>query len=115
MTGAADGYARMADKAGVHSASSRPGPRQRIANLHNASRAQVPIINIVGQHATYHLPHDTPLTSDIEGIARPDSKWLRTFFVSVEVSKDASGSDRRSAHGTGPDRNSDRPCGCRME
>ncbi len=46
---------------------SGPVSANGLANLHNASRAQVPIVNLVGQHATYHLRHDTPLDSDIEG------------------------------------------------
>jgi len=49
----------------------------------------VPIVNLVGQHATYHLRHDTPLTSDIEGIARPYSKWLRTSRAASDVGRDA--------------------------
>jgi acetolactate synthase-1/2/3 large subunit len=49
----------------------------------------VPIVNLVGQHATYHLRHDTPLTSDIEAIARPYSKWLRTSQSPSEVGRDA--------------------------
>jgi acetolactate synthase-1/2/3 large subunit len=66
-----------------------PGLGNGIANLHNASRAQVPIVNIVGQHATYHLRHDTPLNSDIEGIARPVSKWLRTSESTSGIGSDA--------------------------
>src|SRR6266699_7009286 len=77
-TGAADGYARMADKPAATLLHLGPGLGNGLANLHNASRAQVPILNVVGQHASYHLQHDTPLTSDVEGIARPYSKWLRT-------------------------------------
>src|SRR5207249_2926440 len=53
------------------------------------SRAQVPIVNIVGQHATYHLRHDTPLTSDIEAMARPYSTWLRTSCAASELGRDA--------------------------
>ena len=49
----------------------------------------MPIVNIVGQHATYHLQYDAPLTSDIEGIARPYSRWLRTSQSSAEVGLDA--------------------------
>jgi acetolactate synthase-1/2/3 large subunit len=60
-----------------------------LANLHNASRAQVPIINLIGDHATYHLKYDTPLVSDIEGIARPYSKWLRTSAGVTDVGRDA--------------------------
>src|SRR5271169_2867993 len=77
-TGAADGYARMAEKPACTLLHLGPGLGNGLANLHNASRAQVPIVNLVGQHATYHLRHDTPLTSDIEGIACSYSKWVRT-------------------------------------
>ena len=66
-----------------------PGLGNGLANLHNASRARVPIINLVGQHATYHLQYDPPLNSDIEGIARPYSKWLRTSRSSSEIGRDA--------------------------
>ena len=89
VTGAADGYARMAGRPACTLLHLGPGLGNGLANLHNASRAQVPIINIVGQHATYHLRYDTPLTSDIEGIARPYSKWLRTSCSAAEVGNDA--------------------------
>jgi acetolactate synthase-1/2/3 large subunit len=89
VTGAADGYARMTEKPACTLLHLGPGFGNGLANLHNASRAQVPIVNVIGQHATYHLPHDTPLTSDIEAIARPYSKWLRTSRSSVEVGGDA--------------------------
>ncbi len=88
-TGAADGYARMAEKPACTLLHLGPGLANGIANLHNASRAHVPIVNLVGQHATYHLQHDTPLTSDIEAIARPYSKWLRTSRSSSEIGRDA--------------------------
>ncbi len=89
VTGAADGYARMAEKPACTLLHLGPGLANGLANLHNASRARVPIINLVGQHATYHLQHDTPLASDIEGIARPYSKWLRTSRASSEIGRDA--------------------------
>jgi acetolactate synthase-1/2/3 large subunit len=89
VTGAADGYARMAEKPACTLLHLGPGLGNSLANLHNASRAQVPIINVVGQHATYHLHYDTPLVSDIEGIARPYSKWLRTSRSSSEIGRDA--------------------------
>jgi acetolactate synthase-1/2/3 large subunit len=88
VTGAADGYARMAEKPACTLLHLGPGLGNSLANLHNASRAQVPIINVVGQHATYHLHYDTPLVSDIEGIARPYSKWLRTSSSSSEIGRD---------------------------
>lgn len=89
VTGAADGYSRMAEKPACTLMHLGPGLGNGLANLHNGSRAQVPIINLVGQHATGHLHYDTPLTSDIEGIARPYSRWLRTSASSSEVGRDA--------------------------
>jgi acetolactate synthase-1/2/3 large subunit len=89
VTGAADGYARMAEKPASTLLHLGPGLANGLANLHNASRARVPILNLVGQHATGHLRYDTPLTSDIEGIARPYSKWLRTSRASSELGRDA--------------------------
>ncbi len=88
VTGAADGYARMAGKPACTLLHLGPGLANGVANLHNASRAQVPLINIVGQHATYHLRYDAPLTSDIEAIARPDSKWLRTSSAASALGRD---------------------------
>jgi acetolactate synthase-1/2/3 large subunit len=89
VTGAADGYARMSEKPASTLLHLGPGFANGVANLHNASRAQVPMINLVGQHPAYHLRYDAPLTSDIEAIARPYSKWLRTSATSREVGRDA--------------------------
>jgi acetolactate synthase-1/2/3 large subunit len=89
VTGAADGYARMAEKPACTLLHLGPGLANGTANLHNASRAQVPIVNIVGQHATPHLLYDAPLTSDIEAIARPYSKWLRTSSAASGIARDA--------------------------
>ena len=88
VTGAADGYARMTRKPACTLLHLGPGFANGMANLHNASRAQVPIINLIGEHATYHVQYDTPLVSDIEGIARPYSNWLRTSSASANVAKD---------------------------
>src|SRR5690606_30953770 len=76
VTGAADGYARMADKPAATLLHLGPGLANGLANLHNARRAHTPMINVVGDHATYHLQHDAPLTSDIESLARPMSHWV---------------------------------------
>ena len=89
VTGAADGYARMAEKPACTLLHLGPGLGNGLANLHNARRAHVPIVNIVGQHASYHLQLDTPLTSDIEGIARPCSAWLRTSATVSDLGRDA--------------------------
>jgi acetolactate synthase-1/2/3 large subunit len=88
VTGAADGYARMAEKPACTLLHLGPGFGNGLANLHNALRANVPMVNLIGQHATYHLQHDTPLASDIEAIARPYSKWLRTSASASEVGRD---------------------------
>lgn len=88
-TGAADGYARMSEKPACTLLHLGPGLGNGLANLHNAYRAQVPIINLIGQHATYHLQYDTPLTSDIESVARPYSKWLRTSAAASGLGRDA--------------------------
>lgn len=76
-TGAADGYARMAEKPGVTLLHLGPGFANGIAYLHDARRARSPIVNLIGDHATWHLPADAPLTSDIESLARPVSAWVR--------------------------------------
>ncbi len=89
VTGAADGYARMAEKPGCTLLHLGPGIANGLANLHNASRAHSPIVSIIGQHATTHLQYDTPLKSDIEGIAGPYSGWLRTSSDSSTVGSDA--------------------------
>ncbi len=88
-TGAADGYARMAEKPACTLLHLGPGLGNGLANLHNARRAQVPIVNVIGEHATYHLKYDAPLTSDIEGIARPGSKWVRTSSAVSDIGSDA--------------------------
>lgn len=89
VTGAADGYARMLDKPASTLLHTGPGLANGFANLHNAKRAFQPIINIVGDHATYHVQYDSPLTSDIEGIAAPVSNWVRTSKSSENVAADA--------------------------
>lgn len=76
-TGAADGYARMSGKPAMTLLHLGPGFGNGIANLHNARRARTPMINLVGEHASYHIEHDAPLTTDIESLARPVSHWLK--------------------------------------
>jgi len=76
-TGAADGYARMAEKPGLTLLHLGPGFANGIAYLHDARRARSPIINLVGEHATWHLAADAPLNSDIESLAKPVSAWVR--------------------------------------
>ena len=87
-TGAVDGYARMAEKPASTLLHLGPGLANGLANLHNAHRARSPIVNIVGEHATYHRALDAPLTADIEGLARQYSAWLRTSTDSRRVAAD---------------------------
>ncbi len=76
-TGAADGYGRMAGKPAATLLHTGPGLANGLANLHNARRARTPLVNIVGDHASYHLAFDAPLTSDVDGLARPMSHVVR--------------------------------------
>jgi acetolactate synthase I/II/III large subunit len=78
VTGAADGYARMLDRPACTLLHLGPGLANGLSNLHNAMRAQSPVVNVIGDHATHHRHYDAPLTSDIEGTARPFSHWVRT-------------------------------------
>lgn len=87
-SGAADGYARMAGKPASTLLHLGPGLGNALANLHNAKKARSPIVNIVGEHATYHIQYNTPLTSDIEGIARPVSAWVKTTQDAASVGAD---------------------------
>jgi acetolactate synthase-1/2/3 large subunit len=88
-TGAADGYARMAEKPALTLTHLGPGFANGIANLHNARRARSPIINIVGDQATWHLAADAPLTSDIVSLARPVSSWVRQVTSAQSIADDA--------------------------
>jgi acetolactate synthase-1/2/3 large subunit len=89
VTGAADGYFRVAGKPAATLLHLGPGLGNGLANLHNAKRARSGIVNIIGEHATYHLAHDAPLTSHIEGVARPMSDWVKTSASSMSLSCDA--------------------------
>src|SRR4051794_33111564 len=77
-TGAADGYARVAGRPALTLLHLGPGFANGIANLHNARRARTPVVNLIGDHATWHLAADAPLTSDITSLASPVSGWVRT-------------------------------------
>jgi len=88
-TGAADGYARMADRPGATLLHLGSGLGNGLANLHNARKGRVPIVNIVGDHATYHTKYDAQLQSDIETVARNVSSWVRTSQSTEALSRDA--------------------------
>src|SRR5450759_1660727 len=77
-TGAADGYGRMIGRPAATLLHLGPGLANGLANLHNARRAGTPVVNLVGDHATWHLGVDAPLTSDSAGLAVSVSRWVRT-------------------------------------
>src|SRR3954463_7660493 len=89
VTGAADGYGRMADRPAATLLHLGPGLGNGLANLHNARRARPPVVNIVGDHATYHKQYDAQLESDIETVARNVSSFIRWSAKPDEVAADA--------------------------
>ncbi|HEY8545495.1 MAG TPA: acetolactate synthase large subunit [Acidimicrobiales bacterium] len=88
-TGAADGYARMAGRPAATLLHLGPGLGNGLANLHNARKGRVPVVNVVGDHATYHKPYDAQLESDIVTVARNVSPWIRTSSSPADVGRDA--------------------------
>ena len=88
VTGAADGYARMQDRPAATLLHCGPGLANGLANLHNARRARMPIVNLVGDQATHPRPLDAPLTADTEGFARGVSVWVRTASRAADVGAD---------------------------
>ncbi|WP_442592624.1 acetolactate synthase large subunit [Parapusillimonas sp. JC17] len=88
VTGAADGYARMAGKPAATLLHLGSGLGNGLANLHNAKRARSPVVNIVGDHARHHLVYDAPLTSDIKGIALPVSNHVLTAESPETIERD---------------------------
>jgi acetolactate synthase-1/2/3 large subunit len=88
-TGAADGYARMREHPAAVLLHLGPGLGNGLANLHNARKGKVPVVNIVGDHAGYHKQYDAQLESDIETVARNVSSWIRRCETAGEVGRDA--------------------------
>ena len=89
VTGMADGYYRMVRKPACTLLHCGPGLGNGLANLHNARRARSGIVNIVGDQATYHRPHDAPLTADTDALARTVSAWVRASTRAGDVGRDA--------------------------
>ncbi|MEM7140939.1 MAG: acetolactate synthase large subunit [Actinomycetota bacterium] len=88
VTAAADGYARMAGRPAATLLHLGPGLGNGLANLHNARRARTPVVNIVGDHATYHKRYDAPLESDIDSIAKGAGGWFRRSMSPDRVAAD---------------------------
>jgi acetolactate synthase I/II/III large subunit len=89
VTGAADGYYRVARKPAATLLHLAPGLGNGFANLHNAKKARSGIVNIVGDHPTYCASIESPLKGDIEATARPVSQWVRTTTAIDHLAADA--------------------------
>jgi acetolactate synthase I/II/III large subunit len=98
LSGAADGYARMARKPASTLLHLGPGFGNALANTHNAKKGNVPMVNIVGDHATYHVKYNAPLTADIEGIVGPVSHWVHTSDSPESIARDAAEAVAQAAH-----------------
>ena len=101
VTGMADGFARMTDRPAATLLHCGPGLANGLANLHNARRAGVPMVNCVGDQATHHRPLDAPLTADTEGFSRAVSSWTRTASRAASVGADAAMAVQAARTGNG--------------
>lgn len=98
-TGAADGYGRMLDKPAMTLLHLGPGLANGTANLHNARKAKSPLVNLIGEHATWHRAADAPLAMDIEALAGPVSGWQRTSKSPATLSRDLAEAITASRYG----------------
>ena len=87
-SGAADGYFRMSRKVAATLLHLAPGFGNAFANLHNARKAQSGVVNVMGEHASYHLRHESPLKGDTAGISQAISHWTRTSADAAQVAGD---------------------------
>ncbi len=87
-TGAADGYFRMKGEVAATLLHLAPGFGNAFANAHNARKAESAMVNIVGDHATYHLRYDSPLKGDVKGICETISQWTRVSGDAGDVAED---------------------------
>ena len=101
VTGAADGYARMTDRPAITLLHLGPGLANGMANLHNAKKAHIAMVNIVGDHAPYHLPYDAPLTSDVTAHAKINSAWVETSTSADELARLGAAAVQAASAGTG--------------
>ena len=114
-TGAADGFGRMADRPALTLLHLGPGFANGIANLHNARRARSPIVNLIGDHATWHLDSDAPLTSDITSLARSVSSWVHTSQTASALPADFATAWEKAAAAPGSVATLIAPADCQWE
>ena len=88
VTGAADGFGRMRGTPAATLTHLGPGLGNGLANLHNAKKARTPVVNVIGDHATFHRKYDAPLSSDVAGIAGPVSGWVKVSESADDVAQD---------------------------
>lgn len=100
-TGAADGYARMTGKPACTLLHLGPGFANGMANIHNARRAQSPMVNVVGDHATYHERYNAPLNSNVVGFAEAISHWTLRSRSSRTIAADAARAVRAARQAPG--------------
>jgi len=100
-SGAADGYARMAGKPACTLLHLGPGLSNASANLHNAKKANSPVLNLIGDHAVYHKKYDAPLTSDIISLAQGVSDWIHTTDTAENLPTDAANAVAVANQGAG--------------
>ena len=101
VTGMADGYARITRQPAITLLHCGPGLANGLANLHNAKRAHVPMLNIVGDQATYHAPFDPPLAADTKALAKTVSHWVKTSKRADRVGSDAASAVQAALTGAG--------------
>lgn len=87
-TGAADGYGRMTGRPAATLLHQGPGLAYGLANLHNARRARTPVVNVIGDHASFHLAADPPLATEIGALAKPMSCWVATSRSAGSLSRE---------------------------
>ena len=87
-TGAADGYGRMAAKPAMCLLHLGQGLANGLTNLHNARRALTPVLTVIGDHATWHLPADPLLATDVESLAHTVSDFVKKSLVATKVAFD---------------------------
>jgi len=100
-SGAADGYARMTRKPACTLLHLGPGLANATANIHNARRAHSPMVNLIGDHATYHLQYDAPLTSDLPGHAGLVSDYVRVSESADDLAQAGADAVQAALHGAG--------------
>lgn len=101
VSGAADGYGRMTDHPAITLLHVGSGFSNSMANLHNAKRAHTPVVNIVGDHATYHLQYDAPLTSDVPAHAAICSDWVKVSVSADDLAQSGAQAVAASMKGSG--------------